>query len=613
MKDYLQKDTTKKTLDRRLLRRFLQRLKPHRNTIMLAILLLAVSSLAGLAGPYLIKYGIDRGIIPGVREPLLLAGTLYFIFLGVEFLISAAKMIIIARLSQRFMLDLRVELFQHLQSLPISFFDRNPVGRLMTRISGDVEVLNELFTAGMISIFGDIFILTFIVTIMFYLDAGLALLTLIVLPLLGIVTLIFRTRIRRNFRQVQKRIARINAFLQERLSGMEVIHLFTRERSTEKQFAELNRKHTQSHLNAVMNFSLFFPLVDFVGTLAVALLLYFGGRWLLVSGLSPDSTLSLGTLVAFIQYTRRFYRPLSDLSEKFNILQSSMASAERIFGLLDEIPEPSGSPTAKPAANVRGDLQIDNLQFRYNPDEPVLNGVTFRARPGERVALVGLTGCGKSTILSLLLRFYQPDGGTILLDDQDIQGLDKRALRACFALVQQDVFLFPGTIAENICLGNHEISAEQVESAARAVGAHNFISKLPDRYDTVLKIRGGGLSTGQRQLIAFARALAHDPAVLILDEATSSVDTATEAVIEEGLAHLMKGRTCLIVAHRLSTIQNADRIVVISGGGVAEEGRHRDLLALSGLYARLYRLQFLLQRDALQDSSLLRNNINNNS
>ncbi|MCP4549026.1 MAG: ABC transporter ATP-binding protein [bacterium] len=596
MSAYIQEDKiTRRTRDGRLMRRFLRRLTPHKMKVALIILLLALSSFAGLAGPYLIHLGIDEGIARGNHGYLLNVVLIYLAFILCEFGLNAAKMIQISSLSQRFMLDLRLELFRHIQKLPINFFDRNPVGRLMTRITGDVEVLNELFTAGLVAIFGDIFTLTFIMVIMLIMDLRLALITFLVTPLLAIVTLFFRTRLRKNFRQIQKRIAAINAFLQERLAGMEVIQVFTKEDSSLGDFRNLNEAHKGSHMEAVLNFSYFFPLVRFVGTLTVAMLLLGGGRWV------SNDTVSIGVLIAFIQYAQRFFRPLSDLSEKFNILQSSMASAERIFKLIDEVPEQDDPDDPVEVLTCRGDIRLDGVHFRYNPDEPVLRDVSLRVKPGQRVALVGYTGCGKSTLLSLLLRFYEPDAGDITLDGIPLGKVRMQDLRRQFALVLQDVFLFPGTIAENINLGDPAIDQARVEEVARAVGAHDFISRLPNGYQTVLQARGGGISTGQKQLIAFSRALAYDPAILLLDEATSSVDTATENLIEQGLVRLMSGRTSIVVAHRLSTVRHADLIYVMHQGAIVEEGNHDELLRSGGHYARLYQLQFHSQEDGVDD------------
>ncbi len=603
MSDYFQEDQApQKAYDAHLMRRLLGYLSPYRGRVFLAIVLLAVSKVTWLAGPYLVKVGIDEGIRGGNQVRLYQVAVLYLLFLGLEFLLSYAQTILVQTLGQRFMLDLRLRLFAHLERLSIRFFDRNPVGRLMTRITGDVEVLNEMFTSGLIAIFGDVFMLVGIMIMLLVLSPRLALVTFSLLPVLAAITFYFRTQLRRNFRQVRTRIARINAYLQERITGMEVIQAFVQERRSLERFCDLNREHMRSHLETVFNFALFWPLVELIATSSIALILWFGGRW--VAG-GEVSGLTLGGLAAFILYARRFFQPLSDLSEKFNIMQAAMASSERIFGLLDtefDIRSPAG-PRLLPTC--RGEIEFEDVHFRYNPEEPVLGGVSFRVEAGQRIALVGPTGGGKSTLLSLLLRFYDPDTGSVKLDGVDLRELPLDQLRGHLALVQQDVFLFPGTIAENIHLGNPGIDAEDLRTAARAVGALDFIERLPAGFETRLHARGGGLSTGQKQLIAFARALAYDPAVLILDEATSSVDTETERAIQSGLENLLAGRTSLVVAHRLSTIQNSDRILVVHRGLLTESGSHEELLARGGLYARFHRLQFLSHPAAEADPSLL--------
>jgi len=586
---YAQSDQApQQVYDARLMRRALAYLRPYRWQVVLGVLLLVTASLAGLAGPWLVKLGIDQGIEGGDPTRLLRLALLFALLQLFEFGLGYWQTLIVAALGQRFMFDLRVQLFAHIQRLPVAFFDRNPVGRLMTRLTGDVELLNEMFSSGLVAIIGDLLTLAVILGYLLLLNVRLALITFALLPLLAVITLYFRGRLRRNFRDVQQRVAAMNAFLQEHLTGIEVIQVYGQEARAAARFGELNRSHTRAHLDSVFNFGLFFPLVEIVAVLSITLSLGFGGRWY-----AAGTGLSLGDLAAFILYARRFFQPISDLSEKFNIMQAAMASSERIFRLLDTPAEaPVPAPAAAPA-RLAGEIRFEGVRFGYDPERPVLHDIDFRIAPGERIALVGPTGGGKTSILGLLLRFYRPQAGRILIDGTPLDALPDAQLRTQVALVQQEIVLFPGSIAENISLGNPTLSAEQVRDAARLVGALAFIERLPAGLATPLLVGGSGLSTGQKQLIAFARALAHDPALLILDEATSAVDTETEALLQRGLERLLAGRTSVVVAHRLSTIRSADRILVIQRGCIVETGDHAQLLAAGGLYARLHRLQYL--------------------
>jgi ATP-binding cassette subfamily B protein len=484
------------------------------------------------------------------------------------------------------MYDLRMEIFGQLQRLSVSYFDRNPVGRLMTRVTSDVETLNELFSSGVVTIFGDVFTLVAIMAMMLVIDVRLALVTFAVIPLVWLTAAIFRRRVRDAFRDIRYRLARLNAFLQERLSGMRIVQLFGREADSASRFGELNREHLGAHLRSITVYAIFFPVVELLGTIATALLLWYGGLRVL------DETLTVGVLAAFIQYTRRFFQPLQDLSEKFNLLQSAMASSERVFVLLDQpvtVPEPR-SPAVLPRP-VRGEVRFEGVWFRYSPDGPwVLKDITFTALPGRTVALVGHTGAGKTTIVNLLLRFYDPERGRITIDGVDIRDLSTAELRSAIGFVQQDLFLFTGDIHHNLTLGA-PISREAARQAAERVGAARFIERLPSGYQHRLGERGRSLSVGERQLLSFARALALDPRILVLDEATSSVDAEAEAQIQRAIAELMVGRTSLVVAHRLSTILHADEILVLHHGEIRERGSHRELLAAGGLYERLYQLQ----------------------
>ena len=468
----------------------------------------------------------------------------------------------------------------------MQYYDHNPVGRLMTRLTTDVDALNEMFTAGVISIFGDVAMIFYIVIFMFEVNWQLALVSFSILPLLAALTTWFRLGARSSFRAVRVRIARINAFLQEHITGMPVVQLLNREAKEMRQFEQINNAHRQANIDTIFYYAVFYPAVEIVGALGIALIIWYGG------GQVVRGVATIGTLVAFIQLARNFYEPISDISEKYNILQAAMASSERIFKLLDD-PVTIQSPDrpVRPG-QARGRIEFRNVWFAYKGEDWILKDVSFIAEPGERVAFVGHTGAGKTTITNLLLRFYDIQRGQIFLDDVDIREMDLEELRANFSIVLQDVFLFSGDIASNIRLGNTRITDERLRHAAREVHAAPFIERLPEGYQAELRERGAGLSVGQKQLISFARALAFDPRVLILDEATSSIDTETEILIRDAVERLMEGRTSLVIAHRLSTIQSVDKIIVMHKGEIREVGRHQDLLAERGLYWRLYQLQF---------------------
>ena len=572
--------------DAALLRRLLAFLRPYRWLTAGAVALLMSQSLLALIGPLLTQHALDVAV---PKHDLGLLGLLAALYLGtllVDFVVEYGGTLLTTYVGQRVMFDLRMRIFEHLQRLSISYFDRNPVGRLMTRVTSDVETLNELFSSGVVTIFGDAFTLVAIMTMMLALDWRLALVTFAVIPLVWLTARIFRRRVREAFGDIRVRLARLNAFLQERLSGMRIVQLFGREEDAARRFAALNRDHLEAHLRSITIYAVFFPVVEVLTAVAMALLLWYGGLRVL------DSTLTVGVLAAFIQYTRRFFQPLQDLSEKFNLLQSAMASSERVFALLDErvtVEEP-GRPVPLPRP-VRGEVHFDRVWFRYSPDGPwVLRDVSFTASPGQTIALVGHTGAGKTTIVNLLLRFYDPDRGRITVDGIDIRELSTADLRAIIGFVQQDLFLFTGDILHNLTL-DAPIAPEGAQHAARRVGADRFIERLPSGYHHELGERGRSLSVGERQLLSFARALALDPRILVLDEATSSVDAEAEAQIQHAIAELMAGRTSLVVAHRLSTILHADEILVLHHGEIRERGSHRELLAQRGLYERLYQLQ----------------------
>jgi ATP-binding cassette, subfamily B, multidrug efflux pump len=555
------------------------------------VLLLGGAGLA-LVGPALTQRALDVAI--PARDGGLL-GTLALVFLAallLEFLIEYGQTLLTTYLGQRVMYDLRMQIFAHLQRLSISYFDRNPVGRLMTRVTSDVETLNELFSSGVVTVFGDVFTLVAIMGMMLLIDWRLALVTFAVIPLVWLTARIFRRRVREAFGDIRVRLARLNAYLQERLSGMRVVQLFGRESDSAARFAELNQDHLEAHRRSITIYAIFFPVVELLTAVAMALLLYYGGLRAL------SGTITVGVLAAFIQLTRRFFQPLQDLSEKFNLLQSAMASSERVFALLDQpvtVLEPA-TPVHLPQP-VRGEVRFEGVWFRYSPDGPwVLRDVSFTASPGQTIALVGHTGAGKTTIVHLLLRFYDPDRGRILIDGVDIRQLSTSDLRSLIGFVQQDLFLFAGNIQHNLTL-DAPIPPDAAHHAARRVGADRFIERLPDGYEHRLGERGRSLSVGERQLLSFARALALDPTILVLDEATSSVDAQAEGQIQRAIAELMSGRTSLVVAHRLSTILHADEILVLQHGEIRERGSHRELLAQQGLYYRLYQLQLRGQEE----------------
>ena len=590
-----------KAYDSHLMKRLLEYMRPYKWRVIFALALVAVVTPLELAPPALFGKAIDKYLVPGAghhvslhdaRHGLVLISAIWLLVIAFDFLAQYIQIRIMQRVGQQTMYDMRAEIFGRLQRLPMSYFDRNPVGRLMTRVTTDVDALNDLFAAGVVTMINDFFLLVVMAVVLFVIDARLALAALAVLPFIFVVTIVFRKYVRDANRKIRTAIARINAFLQEYISGMSVVQLFNRERKAREEFTRRNKDNMLAWRDAILAYAVFYPAVEFLSFATIALIYWTGGIRIL------HGTLTLGILTAFTMYAQRFFRPIQDLSEKFNILQSAMAASERIFKLLDEPITIESNPNAEKLISPRGEIEFRNVWFSYKQGQEladedwVLRDVSFRISPGQTFAIVGHTGAGKTTLISLLLRFYDIQRGQILLDGVDIRLLDLQELRRQFGIVLQDPFLFTGTIESNVRLGTAGITRANVEHALDEVGLGDYVRSLPQGASTEVNERGSTLSVGQRQLISFARALAHNPRFLILDEATSSVDTKTELLIREALGRLLSGRTALVIAHRLSTIQHADRILVFHKGRLREEGAHQELLAQRGIYYRLYQLQY---------------------
>jgi ATP-binding cassette subfamily B multidrug efflux pump len=653
-----------KAYDSRLMRRLLTYLRPYRWQVTIAIVSIILKSFCDVLGPYLVKVAVDRYLAPvkgatsglwSWLSPRPLHGiaqisTIYFSLLILTFVFEFLQTYFMQWTGQKVMFDLRSQIFRHLQRMHVAFYDKNPVGRLVTRVTTDVDALNEMFTSGVVSIFEDFFVLVGILGIMLCMNWKLALITFAVLPFIVVATKIFRDKVRDSYRRIRTAIARINSYLQEHVSGMVVLQLFNRERKAYQRFSEINRSHMDAFKDAILAYAVYYPVVDFFSAIAIASVIWFGGqdvmRGLVASSVSVEfhrqslvsfhlvaTSASLGVLIAFTQYAMRFFRPIMDFSEKYNILQSAMAASERIFKLLDT-PVDIVSPAVTRTPEGRGRIEFDHVWFAYRdmPDESrssepsrarvgtglrpvqaeqssagslsgnapavdstpdwVLRDVTFAIEPGETVAVVGHTGAGKTTLISLLLRFYDVQRGAVRIDGVDVKEMDLADLRSRFGVVLQDPFLFTGTIGGNIRLGTDRIQDEHVAKAAEDVNLGDFVRALPNGFNEEVRERGSTLSTGQKQLISFARALAHEPRILILDEATSSVDTETEFKVRDALSRMVEGRTSLIIAHRLSTVQRADKIIVMHKGQVREMGTHQELLANRGIYFKLYQLQY---------------------
>jgi len=590
-----------KAYDSRLMRRLLAYMRPYWKMVAVSLVFLMAQSGLQVLGPLLTKVAIDRYVSPSAMpersflDPLLPANpwsglsTVGLLYLGVifgTFLSEFAQMYLMQYTGQLAMFDLRRGLMEHLQRLDLAFYDRNPVGRLVTRVTTDVDVLSDLFSSGLVTILGDVLVLSLIVAVMFGMSPLLTGIMLAAMPFVIAVTLLFRRTVTQSYRRIRIAIARINAYLQEHITGIVVLQLFNRERRSNQEFEEINRQHMLAYKNAITAYGWFYPSVEFLSMTALAGILTYGGFRV------SAGRLTLGVVVAFLQYGQRFFRPIQDLSEKYNILQAAMASAERIFRLLDTPATVLPPAAPRPAPEQIAAIEFDHVWFAYHGEDWVLQDVSFTIAPGETVAVVGHTGAGKTTLISILLRFYDVQRGAIRIGGIDVREFDPPALRRQFGVVLQDPFLFTGTLEENIRLGTEAIAREEVETAAEQVNLLEFIHRLPEGFEHPIRERGIGLSTGQKQLISFARALAHNPRYLILDEATSSVDTETEFRVRDALGRMVEGRTSIVIAHRLSTIQRADRILVMHKGRLRESGTHQELLALRGIYWKLYQLQY---------------------
>jgi len=626
-----------KAYDSRLMRRLLTYLRPYKIQVAVALAATMLKSAADVAGPYLTMLAVDKYLAPKLGRHSVLdrwlssnpwAGIgqiarLYLFLLVFSFLLEYVQIYLMQWTGQKVMFDLRSQIFRHLQRMHIGFYDKNPVGRLVTRVTTDVDALNEMFTSGVVAIFEDAFVLAGIMAVMLYVKWWLALITFAVLPLILAVTRVFRKYVRDSYRRIRVAIARINAYLQEHVSGMVVLQLFNREQNAFDRFSKINASHMEAYKDAILAYAIYYPVVEILSSTATACVIWFGGNAILHDALlhrPAGSAMTLGILIAFNQYAQRFFRPIQDLSEKYNILQAAMASSERVFKLLDT-PAEIAEPVSPRKSEGPGRIEFDHVWFAYRnvpaegEDQPadgnqtatataatpdwVLKDVSFTIEPGETVAIVGHTGAGKSTMISLLLRFYDVNQGAIRIDGVDVREMSLAELRRRFGVVLQDPFLFTGTVGDNIRLGSEWIPDQAVEQAARDVNLADFIASLPQGFQEPVRERGSTLSTGQKQLISFARALAHDPRILVLDEATSSVDTETEFKVRDALNHMVEGRSSLIVAHRLSTIQRADKILVMHKGRLREMGTHQQLLAQRGIYWKLYQLQYKDQEVAV--------------
>jgi ATP-binding cassette subfamily B protein len=588
-KQFHEEEAIGKTYDFQVAKRLLKYLKPYIRPLVFALALTLALNLLGVLQPKFTEYAIDWYILPRKTDGLMLLVGLYVAVQFLRLVFSYFQAILLNTVGQYVMFDMRRELYDKLQNQEVAYYDRNPVGRIMTRLTTDVDALNELFTSGLVEVLGDIVLIAGALAMMFYFNWRLALVSLTVVPLLVAATAWFRRGAREGFRRVRTKIARLNAFTQEHISGAQTVQLFNREDKALRQFSDINAAHLKANIDTIFYYAVFYPLVNLISAIGIAAIVWYGG------GQVIQNAITIGALVAFLQYTQRLWQPIQDISDKYNIFQAAIVASERVFRLLDT-PDGISSPERPrlPATGARaaGRIEFRNVSFAYEDEDWVLKNVSFTVAPGESVAFVGATGSGKTTITNLLMRFYDIQHGQILLDGIDIREWDLRRLRENFAVVLQDVFLFSGDVAGNIRLGNEAIDEGRVEWAAREVRAAGFIERLPNRYSTKVWERGAGFSVGQKQLISFARALAFDPRILILDEATSSIDTETERLIQQAIERLMADRTALVIAHRLSTIQRVNKIIVLHKGEIREMGNHQELLSRRGIYYKLYELQY---------------------
>jgi ATP-binding cassette subfamily B protein len=586
VKQFHEEEAIGKTYDLQVARRLLRYLRPYLRLLIPALVLTLLLNLLGILQPKFTQYAIDWYILPRKTQGITLFALVYLGAQFGRFVFSYFQVVLLNTIGQYVMFDLRREIYDKLQHQEVAYYDRNPVGRIMTRLTADVDALNELFTSGVTDLLGDLVMIAGIIAVMVWMDVRLTLVTLLTVPMLFAATTWFRKGARRGYDLVRTRVARIYAFLQEHFSGAQTVQIFNAEAKSLARFADINDQHRKANIDTIFYYAVFFPLVDFIGAVGIALIIWYGGYRVM------NHALSLGALVAFIQYSGFLFQPIRDISDKYNVLQGAVVASHRIFKALD-LPIAITTP-ARPLKTGRaeGRIEFENVWFAYKDDDWVLKDVSFTVSPGQSVALVGHTGSGKTTITNLLMRFYDVQKGRILLDGVDVRDWDLQSLRENFAVVLQDIFLFSGTVESNIRLGREDISDERIRWAATEVCADNFIRRLPHDYKSEVRERGAGLSVGQKQLISFARALAFDPALLILDEATSSIDTETEQFIQQAIERVMRNRTSLVVAHRLSTIQRADKIIVLHHGEIREQGTHQDLLALQGLYWKLYKLQY---------------------
>lgn len=593
MRDFKDDEILGKVYDSRLMRRLLGYVKPYWKQVLVSVVLVLILAILNPLRPYLTKFAIDDYILKSDYAGL---GNLALFLIGILLLQGILQYMlsyITEWIGHRAIFNLRMEIFKHLQRLALRFFDKNPTGRLITRVTNDVESLSEMYSSGIVLVIGDVFTILGILYFMLKLNLELSVVTLSILPFLFYATFVFSRKARETYREVRRSIARINAFLQEHLSGISVVQTFCREQKEFEKFEEINAKYKDANIKSIFYYAVFFPVVELISAIGIGLIIWYGG------GEVVRGNITIGVLISFLQYTEMFFRPIRDLSEKYNIFQTAMASAERIFNLLDTKIFVKRSEGLVRLENVRGEIEFRNVWFAYKDDNEVisdedwvLRDVSFKINAGEKVAIVGATGSGKSTIINLICRFYDVQRGQILIDGVDIKGIDERELRKHIAVVLQDISLFSGDILTNITLGNEKISMDKIIESARLIGADKFIERLPNRYFEAVQERGANFSIGERQLISFVRALAYDSKILILDEATSSVDFETEKIIQDAIAKLLENKTAIIIAHRLSTIQNLDKIIVLHKGRIREIGKHEELLSLGGIYYRLYHLQY---------------------